>query len=71
MDHFVTIGCLTHLHVAYSRIPLTRNHSPLGQATALSPESRPLHYVQDLMRLHWKELGSWMVEDKAYVYVCG
>lgn len=28
-------------------------------------------YVQDQIRLHWKELGSWLVEDKSYVYVCG
>lgn len=28
-------------------------------------------YVQDLVRLNWREIGSWLVEDKCYVYVCG
>ena len=36
-----------------------------------SPLPPPLRYVQDVMRLTWKELGSWIVKEKALVYVCG
>lgn len=51
--------------------PLVNQTPPLvNQAPPLSGTT-PLRYVQDLMRLNWKELGAWLVEDGGYVYVCG
>lgn len=85
MDHFLDIGCLNKLHVAYSQstlhqikstIHLSDRTPPLGdKAPPLDDETEvatpPLRYVQDLMGLHWKELSHWLVTDKGYLYVCG
>ena len=30
-----------------------------------------IKYVQDNMRVHWRELAKWVMEDEAVVYVCG
>ena len=139
LDHFMDIGCLNRLHVAYSqhrkspqpvpncdwtspvddktphlgdeapplshqtpphkdRTPLLGDKAlnaqdsektppfgdktpPLVEAPPLGSETPPLssrrdalppsQYVQDLMRVHWKELSGWLVHDEGSVYVCG
>lgn len=88
MEHFVDIGCLNRLNVAYSRstpyqtkpsqaAPTPDETPPIAPLIvdraelALSEATREVRYVQDLMRLHWKALSCWLLEEKAYVFVCG
>ena len=80
MEHYKDIGCLTHLHVAYSQ-PLTSersicSHTAKSEKISLpsdknSFESICFNMCRDLMRLNWKELGSWIVKEGAYIYICG
>ena len=78
MEHFVKIGCLNCVHVAYSRVNLFLNEPEInssGQTSQLQlsqadPISK-LNYVQDLMQLYWEQLASWLLEEQACVYVCG
>jgi len=77
MEHYLTVGCLTRLDVAYSRYSHTSMSpdasSPSGKTTpiALRESNSVGHYVQDLMCDEWEELGSWLVEGGAAIYVCG
>ena len=68
--------------VVLSRLNLKTDTSPGNETPPprdkAPPSSSPLDgesfypkYVQDIMRRNWNELGSWLVEDKCYVYVCG
>ncbi len=73
MDHFLYTGCLSHLDVAYSRYTCDLPDVPT-QATPTTPATHAEHlgcYVQDVMAAKWEELGSWIVKDRAAVYVCG
>jgi hypothetical protein len=61
----------------YQRQPITDQISPPSDKTQ-PPDDKapPLHstpprYVQDLMKVHWKELCGWLLEEEGYLYVCG
>lgn len=72
MEHFVTIGCLNCVHVVYSRTNLFLDEPASGQTSQPQfPQAPKLKYVQDLMRLYWEQLASWLLEEQACVYVCG
>lgn len=55
---FLENGTLTHLKVCFSR----------DSSTA---EVAPPKYVQDVIRLHAKEVARVLVKERGYFYVCG
>ncbi|NWR34895.1 MTRR reductase, partial [Tachuris rubrigastra] len=55
---FLENGTLTHLKVCFSR----------DSSTA---EVAPPKYVQDIIRLHAKEVTRVLLEEKGYFYICG
>lgn len=61
LERFTSTGNLTLLHVSFSRL---HPEPPQG-------DEDQIKYVQDNMRVHWRELAKWVMEDEAVVYVCG
>jgi sulfite reductase alpha subunit-like flavoprotein len=55
LESFVTDGTLTSLYVAFSRAPTNEKKI----------------YVQDLMKLHDNQLINLIVDQHAFVFVCG
>ncbi|XP_064397709.1 methionine synthase reductase-like isoform X2 [Halichondria panicea] len=59
---FQSSGVLTKLTVTFSR--------PVGEVGVAS-EVGGTGYVQDRVRVEWREVGEWIVEHQATVYMCG
>ena len=76
MQHYLSVGCLARLDVAYSRYSHVSDSPKVSPPLIKTTPTFPMesdsagHYVQDLMRNQWEELGSWLMAGAA-IYVCG
>lgn len=68
IEGFMADGTLTHLNVAFSQL----ERSPtLSDASGSVVREVTARYVQEAMMERWRELGRWVMEDDAVIYVCG
>ncbi|XP_075396932.1 methionine synthase reductase [Tenrec ecaudatus] len=59
LRHFLKLGVLTHLKVAFSR------DAPPSEGTA------PPKYVQDSLQLHAQPVARLLLQENGHLYVCG
>ena len=67
IEGFLSNGVLKFYHVSFSQY----DQPPDGTGHDGDSIDVRHRYVQDNMRKHWEDLSHWIMEENAYVYVCG